>query len=76
MHLATIAAILFSALTVSAQAAGSDAQDTTELLEEFAKLPTCVVCASSEFFWSSKTPLADPGSDDLHRKSTPSLNVR
>ena len=75
MHLATIAAILFSALTVSAQAGGSGTTNATELFEEFAKLPTCVVCTAAASFRASKNFLADLNSDDLRRASTASLNM-
>ena len=57
MRFATIAAILFSALTVSAQTAGPNAQNATELLQEFAKLPTCVVCIAAKSFASPRSPL-------------------
>jgi hypothetical protein len=56
MRFATIAAVLFSALTVSAQTAGPDAQNVTELFEEFAKLPTCVVCIAAKFFARPRPP--------------------
>lgn len=49
MRFATLAGLFFSALSVSAQTAQTDAA-TNELLGELAELPKCAVCIRS--VWS------------------------
>ena len=44
MRLATVAAVFFSSLVVSAEFVQPNATDLSELLTELYELPTCAVC--------------------------------